>query len=129
MRLSGGERQRVPCPGVPQGRPHLALDEPTSSVIGRRRRSSRRWRLMAGRTTIMIAHRLTTLDECDAGWSCSRRQDESQLPMSAPAYPEELAATHLIRSVTRRSKSRCLTAIELYELEMAQHPAARAWAQ
>lgn len=68
MRLSGGERQRVSLArAFLKDAPILLLDEPTSAVdvsteslimdaIGR---------LMAGRTTFLIAHRLSTLEGCD----------------------------------------------------------------
>lgn len=68
MRLSGGERQRVALArAFLKDGPILLLDEPTSAVdvtteslimeaLGR---------LMAGRTTFLIAHRLSTLENCD----------------------------------------------------------------
>lgn len=68
MRLSGGERQRVALArAFLKDAPILILDEPTSSVDSATEASiiDAMERLMAGRTTIMIAHRLTTLDKCD----------------------------------------------------------------
>jgi ATP-binding cassette subfamily B protein len=68
MRLSGGERQRVALArAFLKDAPILVLDEPTSSVDYQTEAAiiASMRRLMAGRTTIMIAHRLTTLDECD----------------------------------------------------------------
>ena len=68
VRLSGGERQRISLArAFLKDAPLLILDEPTSaldtateaSVIGALER------LMAGRTTFMIAHRLSTLASCD----------------------------------------------------------------
>jgi ATP-binding cassette, subfamily B, bacterial len=68
MRLSGGERQRIALArAFLKDAPVLLLDEPTSSVdvatesvimeaLGR---------LMAGRTTFLIAHRMSTLENCD----------------------------------------------------------------
>ena len=68
MKLSGGERQRIALArAFLKDAPILLLDEPTSSVdvntevvimeaLGR---------LMAGRTTFLIAHRVGTLDNCD----------------------------------------------------------------
>jgi ATP-binding cassette subfamily B protein len=68
MRLSGGERQRIALArAFLKDAPVLILDEPTSSVDVRTEASilEALERLMQGRTTIMIAHRLSTLDNCD----------------------------------------------------------------
>ena len=69
MRLSGGERQRISLArAFLKDAPILILDEPTSSVdVGTEAviMDAMR-RLMHGRTTFMIAHRLGTLDYCDA---------------------------------------------------------------
>lgn len=68
-RLSGGERQRISLArAFLKDAPVLLLDEPTSSVdVGTEAAIVEAMeRLMAGRTTFMIAHRLTTLDVCDA---------------------------------------------------------------
>ena len=68
MRLSGGERQRI---GVARAflkdAPVLLLDEPTSSVDMRTERAimMATERLMQGRTTFLIAHRMSTLEHCD----------------------------------------------------------------
>ena len=68
MRLSGGERQRISLARafLKQGRV-LILDEPTSSVDTRTEAKimEAMERLMAGRTSFLIAHRLSTLDGCD----------------------------------------------------------------
>jgi ATP-binding cassette subfamily B protein len=69
MRLSGGERQRISVArAFLKDAPILILDEPTSSVdLGTEAVILEALeRLMKGRTTIMIAHRLSTLDICDA---------------------------------------------------------------
>jgi ATP-binding cassette, subfamily B, bacterial len=69
MRLSGGERQRVALArAFLKDAPILILDEPTSSVDMATEAAiiEAMQRLMAGRTTIMIAHRLSTLEGCDA---------------------------------------------------------------
>jgi ATP-binding cassette subfamily B protein len=69
MRLSGGERQRIALArAFLKDAPILILDEPTSSVdVGTEAGIIEAMeRLMAGRTTIMIAHRLSTLEVCDA---------------------------------------------------------------
>jgi ATP-binding cassette subfamily B protein len=68
MRLSGGERQRIALArAFLKDAPILILDEPTSSVdVGTETGIMEAMeRLMTGRTTIMIAHRLGTLEICD----------------------------------------------------------------
>jgi ATP-binding cassette subfamily B protein len=68
MCLSGGERQRISLArAYLKNAPILILDEPTSSVdiwteAGIMQAMER---LMQGRTTLMIAHRLSTLETCD----------------------------------------------------------------
>jgi ATP-binding cassette subfamily B protein len=67
-RLSGGERQRISLArAFLRNSPVLILDEPTSSVDIRTESAimEATERLMAGRTTFMIAHRLNTLKNCD----------------------------------------------------------------
>lgn len=66
--LSGGERQRLSLArAFLKDAPILILDEPTSSVDIRTEALilDAMERLMTGRTTFMIAHRLSTLDICD----------------------------------------------------------------
>jgi ATP-binding cassette subfamily B protein len=68
MRLSGGERQRIALArAFLKDAPILILDEPTSSVDMRTEANIMEAmnRLMKGRTTFMIAHRLSTLAGCD----------------------------------------------------------------
>ena len=68
MRLSGGERQRISLArAFLKDAPILILDEPTSSVDVRTEAviMEAMERLMSGRTSFMIAHRLSTLDACD----------------------------------------------------------------
>ncbi len=68
MRLSGGERQRIALArAFLKDAPILILDEPTSSVDLETEASIMEalLRLMAGRTTLVIAHRVTTLAHCD----------------------------------------------------------------
>jgi ATP-binding cassette subfamily B protein len=68
MRLSGGERQRIALArAFLKDAPLLILDEPTSSVDLRTERLiiEALKRLMHGRTTFVIAHRLSTLDDCN----------------------------------------------------------------
>lgn len=68
MRLSGGERQRISLArAFLKDAPILLLDEPTSSVDLKTESTIMQAleRLMQGRTTFIIAHRLSTLDNCD----------------------------------------------------------------
>lgn len=68
VQLSGGERQRISLArAFLKSAPILILDEPTSSVDVKTEAviMEAMLRLMQGRTTFMIAHRLTTLDVCD----------------------------------------------------------------
>ena len=67
-RLSAGERQRISLArAFLRDSPILILDEPTSSVDVHTEAAIMQAteRLMAGRTTFMIAHRLNTLKSCD----------------------------------------------------------------
>jgi len=69
MRLSGGERQRISLArAFLKDAPILILDEFTSSVDVKTEVliMEAMEHLMKGRTTIMIAHRMSTLDNCDA---------------------------------------------------------------
>ena len=68
QRLSGGERQRVSLArAFLKDAPILILDEPTSSVDVKTEGiiMDAMDKLMHGRTTFMIAHRLSTLEHCD----------------------------------------------------------------
>lgn len=68
IQLSGGERQRISLArAFLKDSALLILDEPTSSVDTKTEGLilEAMERLMKGRTTFMIAHRLSTLDICD----------------------------------------------------------------
>jgi len=68
MMLSGGERQRISLArAFLKDAPILILDEPTSAVDVRSEALiiEALERLMAGRTTLVVAHRLSTLEHCD----------------------------------------------------------------
>ena len=68
MTLSGGERQRVSLArAFLRDAPILILDEPTSAVDVRSEAliMEALERLMQGRTTLIVAHRLSTLERCD----------------------------------------------------------------
>jgi ATP-binding cassette subfamily B protein len=68
MLLSGGERQRISLArAFLKDAPILILDEPTSAVDVRSESliMEALERLMQGRTTLIVAHRLSTLEHCD----------------------------------------------------------------
>jgi len=68
MRLSGGERQRVSLArAFLMDAPILILDEPTSAVDIRTEGAiiEAMHRLMQGRTTFLISHRLEILETCE----------------------------------------------------------------
>jgi ATP-binding cassette subfamily B protein len=68
MQLSGGERQRISIArAFVKNAPVLVLDEPTSSLdIGTEAQIMESIeRLMEGRTTFLITHRLDTLKSCN----------------------------------------------------------------
>src|SRR5260370_363439 len=68
MRLSGGERQRISLArAFLKDAPILVLDEPTSSVDLKTEALIMQAmdRLMRDRTAVMIAHRTSTLENCD----------------------------------------------------------------
>jgi ATP-binding cassette subfamily B protein len=67
MQLSGGERQRIALArAFLKDAPILILDEPTSSVDTKTEAAIMEaiQRVMRGRTTFIIAHRLNTLEDC-----------------------------------------------------------------
>ncbi len=96
MRLSGGERQRISLArAFLKDASILLLDEPTSSVdVGTEAAIIEAMeRLMAGRTTVMIAHRLQTLDVCDQRLEMVDGRPAADLePDGGPSAPVHPAA-------------------------------------
>jgi ATP-binding cassette subfamily B protein len=88
MMLSGGERQRIALArAFLKDAPILILDEPTSSVDLRTEASiiEAMERLMHGRTTFIVAHRLATLAHCDVVYAVEDgRLRPAALEASAP---------------------------------------------
>jgi ATP-binding cassette subfamily B protein len=75
IRLSGGERQRIALArAFLKDAAILLLDEPTSAVDVKTEEiiMEALSRLMQGRTTFMIAHRLSTLERCDIRMTIER---------------------------------------------------------
>lgn len=83
MTLSGGQRQRVALArAFLKDAPILILDEPTSSVDLKTEAAiiEAMERLMSGRTTFIVAHRLATLAHCDRVYAI---QDGRLVPADA----------------------------------------------
>ena len=92
IRLSGGERQRISLArAFLRDSPVLILDEPTSSIDVNTETAimEATEKLMAGRTTFMIAHRLNTLKSCDLILVL----EDGQLVEIRPGAQEHWAAT------------------------------------
>ncbi len=91
MKLSGGERQRISLArAFLKDAPVLVLDEPTSAVDPRTEEGifAAMERLMAGRTTFIIAHRPGTLEGCDLRLELARgRLVESRARVAEEARP------------------------------------------
>ena len=92
MALSGGERQRIALArAFLKDAPVLILDEPTSSVDLATEAviMEALQDLMRGRTTFMIAHRPSTLQQCDL---IVRIEEGRAVPVGAPLGPGPAAA-------------------------------------
>jgi ATP-binding cassette, subfamily B, bacterial len=95
VQLSGGERQRISLArAFLKDAPMLILDEPTSSVDGKTESAilEAMARLMRGRTTFMIAHRLGTLDLCDVRLRLERGRLVSMTDRCATGQLESICA-------------------------------------
>ena len=98
MKLSGGERQRISVArAFLKNAPILILDEPTSAVDVKTEAAivEALERLVQGRTTFIIAHRLSTLKHCDL----ILRLEHSRLVGMSPA-PLPPANTFAPRTAT-----------------------------
>lgn len=85
MTLSGGERQRVSLArAFLKNSPILILDEPTSAVDVRSEALilEALERLMEGRTTFIVAHRLSTLEGCDLRLEVARGRISTVRPLA-----------------------------------------------
>jgi ATP-binding cassette subfamily B protein len=92
MRLSGGERQRISLArAFLSDAPILILDEPTSSVDVKTEAviMEAMEHLMKGRTSLLIAHRLTTLRHCDAIMEIAN----GRVALTSSAIAEALSGT------------------------------------
>jgi ATP-binding cassette subfamily B protein len=92
MQLSGGERQRIALArAFLKDAPILILDEPTSAIDVKTEEAilEAMERLMEGRTTFLIAHRLSTLRSCDV----LLRLERGRLVEPA-SVPSGLAGSH-----------------------------------
>ena len=103
MMLSGGERQRIALArAFLKDAPVLILDEPTSSVDVQTEAViiEAMERLMHGRTTFIVAHRLATLRHCDRvyavqnGRLVSADADGAQDLLVNRGLPNEFGGTH-----------------------------------
>jgi ATP-binding cassette, subfamily B, bacterial len=87
LRLSGGERQRIAIArAFLKDAPILLMDEPTSAVDIQTEADilEAMERLMHGRTSLIITHRLTPLSACDAVLTL----EQGQLIASSRAIPQ-----------------------------------------
>jgi ATP-binding cassette subfamily B protein len=88
MMLSGGERQRISLArAFLRNAPILILDEPTSAVDVRSEAliMEALERLMQGRTTLVVAHRLSTIEGCDMRLEIERGRLARVRSIAAPA--------------------------------------------
>ena len=108
--LSGGERQRLSVArAILKNAPILILDEPTSSLdaISEEIVFAALRRLRAGRTTIVIAHRLSTVRDADRilvldGGQIAAQGRHEELLKIEPAVPPDVRAA-VGRQVARRA--------------------------
>ncbi|WP_462418243.1 ABC transporter ATP-binding protein [Kytococcus sp. Marseille-QA3725] len=110
MKLSGGQRQRIAIArALLKDAPVLVLDEATSALDTRSERQVQAGleELMAGRTSLIIAHRLSTVSSVDRIVTLrDGRIDEvgtpDELARSGGLYAELLAMQHSTSAADRR---------------------------
>ncbi|MBK9245914.1 MAG: ABC transporter ATP-binding protein [Burkholderiales bacterium] len=103
MMLSGGQRQRIALArAFLKDAPILILDEPTSSVDLKTEAViiEAMERLMAGRTTFIVAHRLETLRHCDVVYAV---QDGRLVPTTIESSSALLANRGLAHDLGREA--------------------------
>lgn len=99
MMLSGGERQRISLArAFLKDAPILLLDEPTSAVDAGTETAilEAMERLMQGRTSLLISHRMSALANCDVLFRISQGRLEELEPRDSterfrPAMPQRVA--------------------------------------
>jgi ATP-binding cassette, subfamily B, bacterial len=127
MRLSGGERQRISLArAFLKDAPILVLDEPTSSVDVNTEAviTEAMERLMAGRTSFMIAHRLSTLDVCERRLEIDHGRIVDAATAGAP-----VAAGQPALNGAGASAARTPAASEVIRSGLEDHPAVKAWSR
>ncbi|HYY73593.1 MAG TPA: ABC transporter transmembrane domain-containing protein, partial [Solirubrobacterales bacterium] len=126
MRLSGGERQRISLArAFLKDAPILVLDEPTSSVDTDTEAviMEAMERLMAGRTSFMIAHRLSTLEICDRRLEIDRGRVGEPVPECVPVAGRPTVNGAPPRAAPIPSSS------GVVGFELGDHPAVKAWSR
>jgi ABC-type multidrug transport system fused ATPase/permease subunit len=110
--LSGGERQRISIArAFLRDTPLLILDEPTSSIDSKTEAVilDALERLVVGRTTFMIAHRLSTVRHADRilvmdHGELVEQGDHEQLLEAGGLYREMFEAQNDVAAAARRSR-------------------------
>jgi ATP-binding cassette, subfamily B, bacterial len=130
IRLSGGERQRISLArAFLKGAQILILDEPTSSVDLKTEALilDAMERLMEGRTSFMIAHRLSTLEVCDLRLELEdgRIVRRARRPSPEPSEPAPL--TRGARNGATRNGAVRTASVGVERAELSNHPAVKAW--
>ncbi|MGB3716203.1 MAG: ABC transporter transmembrane domain-containing protein, partial [Candidatus Promineifilaceae bacterium] len=130
MRLSGGERQRIALArAFLKDAPILILDEPTSSVDVQTETGimEAMERLMVGRTTFIVAHRLSTIRDCDLLLEIDNRGQTTVRTDVRQAIDEILAQPKPVEPVELPIAWSNLALPKNDLINLAEHPAAQAW--